>query len=157
MIWLPEIARQLADADPENAATYRANSEAAMARIATLQTEISGRLDGLAAGYVVYHDAYGYFTDRFDLPAAGAITDGDATPPGARRLAELQATGKEQNVRCLFTEPQFDRRSAERLAETLGAKIGVLDPVGSTLEPGPALYTDLLSGLATGLAKCLAD
>ncbi|WP_136634457.1 zinc ABC transporter substrate-binding protein [Pseudooceanicola onchidii] len=153
LIWLPEIAHHLSDADPENAATYRANAEAAMAGISGLKADIDARLKGLDGGYVVYHDAYGYFTDRFNLPPAGMITDGDATPPGARRLADLQAEAA--GIKCLFTEPQFDSRAAQRLAETLDAQVGVLDPVGSTLEPGPQLYTQLLDGLATALSDCL--
>jgi ABC-type Zn2+ transport system substrate-binding protein/surface adhesin len=32
----------------------------------------------------------------------------------------------------------------------------LLDPVGSTLEPGPGAYEALLKGMATTFADCLA-
>lgn len=152
MTWLPEIARQLAVADPSNADTYRSNAEAAMTRVDELRARIAAELSGVTGGYIFYHDAYGYFTGRFGLPSGEAVTDGDAAPPGARRMAELQAGGDPHG--CLFTEPQFDPRSAQRLAESLGVTVGVLDPVGSTLEPGPDLYGTLLQGIADQLAKC---
>lgn len=155
-VWLPEILRHLVATDPDNAATYRANAETAMRRLTDLTGEIEAKLGGLSGGYIVFHDAYGYFTDRFDLPPSGTIADGDATMPGARRLAELQSLAKGQDVQCLFTEPQFDSRVASRLAEALDARVGVLDPIGSSLEPGPGLYAALLTSLADGLASCLA-
>ncbi|GGE36271.1 zinc ABC transporter substrate-binding protein [Primorskyibacter flagellatus] len=156
-IWLPIIAQHLSAADPENSALYEANSKAAIQRVAALTDRIAGTLDGLDGGYIVFHDAYGYFTDRFGLPPAGAISGGDAAPPGARRLAELQQSARDNDVRCLFTEPQFDGRISGRLAEALGLKIAVLDPVGATLPPGPDLYEGLLTGIADSLRTCLTD
>lgn len=155
LIWLPEISRQLSEIDPANAATYRENTEAAMTRIKTLTGELTARLSPLEGGFFVYHDAYGYFTDRFDLPASGAIAESDATPPGARRIAELQAEAETADIRCLFTEPQFDTRTADRMAATLGVQVHTLDPVGSSMTPGPDLYDDLLLNLAKGLEACL--
>lgn len=154
-IWLPVIAAQLAEADPENAATYTANAEAAMADLAALTAELEEKLSGITAPYVVYHDAYGYFTDRFDLPAAGTIADGEAVPAGARSIADLQASAQTQEVRCLFTEPQFNSKTALNLAETLGAQVGTLDPIGTSLDPGAGLYAVLLTDLADELASCL--
>lgn len=157
LIWLPEIARHLAEADPDNAATYRANAAAAIARITDLKAKIATLLAPVTGGYVVYHDAYGYFTDRFGIPPAGIITNADATTPGAKQLAALRSGAADQPVRCLFTEPQFDSRAARQLADTLGAKTGMLDPVGSSLNPGPGLYTSMLENIAQGLADCLLD
>jgi zinc transport system substrate-binding protein len=43
------------------------------------------------------------------------------------------------------------------MAEGTGARVGgLLDPVGSTLEPGPGAYEALLKGMATTFADCLA-
>jgi len=42
------------------------------------------------------------------------------------------------------------------LIEGTGAKTGVLDPEGSTLDTGPALYAVLMRGLADNLVSCLA-
>jgi zinc transport system substrate-binding protein len=41
------------------------------------------------------------------------------------------------------------------VAEGTGVRIGLLDPLGANLWPGPDLYPDLLRGLAEGLANCL--
>ena len=44
----------------------------------------------------------------------------------------------------------------EQMAEGTGARIGgAVDPVGSSLEPGPGAYAALLTGLAETIATCL--
>ncbi|MEC9102474.1 MAG: zinc ABC transporter substrate-binding protein, partial [Pseudomonadota bacterium] len=113
-------------------------------------------LQDITGGYIVYHDAFGYFSDRFDLPSAGSVADSEATPPGARGLADLQASAQASDVRCLFIEPQFDGKVAERTAETLGLQLGVLDPLGADLAPGPDLYTALVRNIGQSLHDCLS-
>ena len=153
--WLATIAQALATADPENAATYQANAEAEAKRIAAATKELEALLQDITGGYIVYHDAFGYFSDRFDLPSAGSVADSEATPPGARGLADLQASAQASDVRCLFIEPQFDGKVAERTAETLGLQVGVLDPLGAELTPGPDLYTALVRNIGQSLHDCL--
>lgn len=157
LIWLPEIARALGKADPENAATYDANAAAMLQRVTDAQDTARDRLAGLTGGFIVYHDAYGYFTDRFGLSAAAALADSDAVQSGARHLAELQAMAGTQDIRCLFTEPQFDGAVAGKLAASLGLRVGVLDPLGAGMEPGPGLYPALITTMADALATCLDD
>ena len=154
--WLATIAQALATADPENAAIYQANAEAEAKRIAAATKELEALLQDITGGYIVYHDAFGYFSDRFDLPSAGSVADSEATPPGARGLADLQASAQASDVRCLFIEPQFDGKVAERTAETLGLQLGVLDPLGADLAPGPDLYTALVRNISQSLHDCLS-
>ncbi len=155
-LWLAAIAETLAAADPPNASLYRAN--AAQARAA---------LDGLAAGidsalapvrgrpFIVFHDAYQYFERRFHIEASGAVAFADAAAPGPARMAAVRAHITKTGARCLFREPQFRSAIVEAVAAGTGARIGVLDPLGAGLEPGPGLYGALLRGLADNLAACL--
>ncbi len=83
VIWLPEIAHVLGRADPQNADAYLENARQAATDLQALQTEISGRMAGLAdQPFIVFHDAYHYFEARFDVEATGAIALGDAEVPG---------------------------------------------------------------------------
>lgn len=59
--------------------------------------------------------------------------------------------------RCIFPEAQHDAKLARQIAQETGAKAGpALDPSGSTLEPGPQLYANLIRGLADGILSCVA-
>ena len=106
---------------------------------------------------VTFHDAYGYFGDHYGLTFAGSIALGDASSPGAARLSELRATMEAGEVLCIFPEAQHDPALVTQMAEGTGARVGgLLDPVGSTLEPGPGAYEALMKGMATTFADCLA-
>jgi zinc transport system substrate-binding protein len=157
-VWLTAIAARLAEIDPANAATYRANAETAAKEIDALDADLAARLAPVKGRpVIVFHDAYGYFADHFGLEIFGSIALGDATAPGAARLAELREAASTSSALCVFPEAQHDARLAEQLAESAGARLGVaLDPVGSTLEPGPGLYAALMTGLADGLSACVA-
>lgn len=157
-LWLDAMAEALAQADPENAVTYRANAEAGKATLADLQATITAQLQ--AAGdvsFVVYHDAYQYFEQRFGIQTRGAITVGDATSPGAARIAALRDMVASENIACVFAEPQFNPTLINAVFEEANVRVGVIDPVGALIEPGPALYTTLLSQMADALAECSAN
>ncbi len=151
------MAARLSEIDPANAATYAANAEAASARIEALDESLATRLAPLHdRPFVVFHDAYGYFADHYDLTIAGTIALGDAASPGAAHLKDLQADMKSGTPLCIFPEANHDPKLVATMVEGTGVRTGAaLDPEGSMLEPGPALYEALLTGLANTLTACL--
>jgi len=158
VVMLQAMAEALAAADPANAATYRANAEEAAEELRRQSERIRASLAAVRGRpFIVFHDGYHYFEARFGIEAAGAIAVSDASEPGAARVAEIRATIEESGARCVFTEPQFMPRLAEMLAAPAGARIGVLDPMGTSLAaPGPQLYPALLDGMAEALHACLS-
>ena len=107
--------------------------------------------------FVVFHDAYGYFTAHYGLTVAAKISDGDAAAPGAKHIAEVQEI-LAKGPTCLHPEANHDDKLAVQLAEATGAKLGApLDPEGSTFDAAPTVYADLMRGLAKSLADCAAN
>lgn len=156
-LWLTAIAAELGKLDPANAATYTANAQTAAAEIATLDAELATTLAPLQGKpIVVYHDAYGYLAAHYGLDIFGSIALGDATAPGAARLAELRDGVAAGTTVCLFPEAQHDPALVEQLAEGTGARIGgALDPNGSLQDPGPGAYAGLLRSLAETMVDCV--
>jgi len=157
-VWVLRIAGGLAEVDPVNAMTYEANADAMLETIRAADAKARALLAPVGeAPIMVSHDAYGYFAAHYGLNVVGAISAGDAAEPGAGRLNALRDEIRDQGVVCIFPEAQHDPAYAETLAEGTGARIGrPLDPVGSTLEPGPGLYPSLLTTLAQTIADCVA-
>ena len=156
-LWLSAIADALSAVDPTNAAAYRANADQGAAEIATAAAEIAEMLAATdRQSYAVFHDGYRYFEERFDVSPAFAIRTGDAVSPGPARLSALRDQAREKGVACVFTEPQFDSRLIATVAEGMEVKTATLDPLGSTLEPGPGLYVALLRDMADAMAGCMA-
>lgn len=155
-VWLNAIAAELSAADPDNAGAYFANAAAGRGELAALSAEINGILDPVRGrNFIVFHDAYQYFETAFDFPASGAISVSDASEPSPARIAEIQARVAEQGVTCVLSEPQFAPGIVAAVMDGSEARTGVLDPLGSDLEPGPDLYGTMLRNLATALADCL--
>jgi zinc transport system substrate-binding protein len=149
-------AEALAEADPQNAETYRANAAAFAGEMEALVAELEDDLASLAGrSFIVFHDAYQYFEDRFGLSAAGSISLHDADQPSPARMAEIQARVRSAETACVFAEPQFEPRLIDTAIEGTDARRGVLDPIGAELEPGPDLYPALIRGLAENLRDCL--
>ncbi|MCA0928260.1 zinc ABC transporter substrate-binding protein [Ruegeria profundi] len=154
--WLNVIAAQLSAADPDNAGAYFANAAAARKEMAALSAEVAQTLEPVRGGsFIVFHDAYQYFENAFDFPASGAISVSDATDPSPARIAEIQARIKEEGVNCVMAEPQFDPGIVATVLDGTEANTGVMDPLGSDLEPGAALYPQMIRNLAKTLADCL--
>jgi zinc transport system substrate-binding protein len=156
-VWMQAIAVELGRLDPENAATYAANAATGAMKLQALDAEVAGILaPAQGKPFVVFHDAYRYFTGHYGLTVAGSVALGDAASPGAARLAELRGTMQDGGALCIFPEAQHDPKLVAQMAEATGARLGgTLDPEGSQMEPGAGLYATLLLGLATTIADCV--
>ena len=151
------IATVLSKTDPVHAGRYAANARAEIARLDALDAALEQTLAAVRTRpYIVFHDAYQYFEARYRLDAIGAVTVEPDRPVGPRRVAQLRDVLKAGQALCIFREPQFAPALIEALAESTKARIGVLDPLGADLAPGPDLYPMLMTRLAGAIVQCLA-
>jgi|TARA_R110002020_G_scaffold276136_3_gene491468 zinc transport system substrate-binding protein len=153
-----EIEEALAAADPANAGKYEANAEAVTAKLDALIAEVQTELDPVKQkGFIVFHDAYHYFENRFGVTASGSITVSPEVMPGAQRITEIRARVKELGAACVFAEPQFEPKLVSTVTEGTRARAGVIDPLGAELENGPDLYFQLIRNMATSMSTCLSQ
>lgn len=155
-VMVTEIVGALAALDPAQANLYAANGQATLTRIGALSEEISSTLDGLSeVPFVVFHDAYQYFENRFDVHAVGSITVVPDTPPSARRIREIHQRIRETGAVCVFAEPQFNARTVDLAADATGGRVGLLDPLGAEIAAGPDHYFTLMRQMAATMRACL--
>lgn len=157
--WLGAIAAALSEADPENAATYAANAEEATKAAEQLEQDIAQQLQPHAdASFVVFHDAYGYFTDHFGLKSAIPVSAGDASTPSAARISALRDQIAESHAVCAFPEFVHDPKLLEAAIDGTDTRLGeALDPEGNDLELGADLYAQLIRNLSATLNDCLSQ
>lgn len=166
-IWLdPENAKviiravrdALSKADPGRTDIYAGNAARTIDRLDRLSADLAGRLTAVRdKPYVVFHDAFGYIERRFGLRPAGAVTLSPELPPGAARVRTLRTAFETGDIICAFIEPQANSRLIESLTIGTPVRLGVLDPLGATLAPGPELYFELMRTLGDGLSNCLSN
>ncbi|NIY80977.1 zinc ABC transporter solute-binding protein [Celeribacter sp. HF31] len=157
-VWLGVISEELAALDAENAETYRTNAAAAQEALDVKIAEIQAEMAPLAdMNFIVFHDAYNYFENRFGLSAAGSISISDATAPSPARIREIQDKVKEIGITCVFSEPQFNAGLVNTVLDGTEAKSAVIDPLGVDLTPGAAFYGEFMDELAGAFTACAED
>jgi zinc transport system substrate-binding protein len=155
-LWVNYINDILSKQDPENASIYSSNAAKATASLDTLIRSTRTKIDALSKPqFIVFHDAYQYFEKRFDIPAAGSITLGDAEDPSPARIKEIRDTVKKLGVTCVFTEPQYNPGLVKNVFQgTTISVIGVMDPLGASLATGSGHYQQLIEGMVKSLSQC---
>jgi zinc transport system substrate-binding protein len=148
-----EIENQLVKLDPNNASKYKANSKKARSELDNLTKNIKKDLKK-DLRFVVFHDAYQYFENRFGIKVLGALTVNPDILPGAEQLSEIREVIEHEKVNCLFSEPQFNPAIIKSIAKDTKIKTGVLDPLGATLDKGKRMYTELLSKMYGSFKGC---
>ena len=142
--------------DPASADRIATNRDALLERIDALDTRLAKQLEPVGEqAFMVFHDAYQYFEHQYGLNNAGSISLDPSRMPGPRRLSELRDRAREGDVVCLFTEPQFRPDLAQTVAEGTDTHLGVMDPVGADLQPGPDAWFELMQGLADNFTSCM--
>jgi zinc transport system substrate-binding protein len=76
---------------------------------------------------VVFHPAYGYFARRYGLVQIAVEAGGKA--PSARQLAKIVERLQGRGAPAIFVQPQFSQTAAGRVADALGSRLIVLDPL----------------------------
>ena len=148
-----EIEKQLVKLDPDNSSKYKANSKKAQSELDNLTKNIKKDLKG-DLRFVVFHDAYQYFENRFGIKVLGALTVNPDVLPGAEQLSEIREVIEHEKVNCLFSEPQFNPAIIKSIAKDTKIKTGVLDPLGATLDKGKGMYSELLQSMNASFKGC---
>ncbi|MDP9836720.1 zinc transport system substrate-binding protein [Neorhizobium huautlense] len=152
-----EIAKRLAEADPDHAKQYEDNAAGLMRQLDELDAEIKATVEPVKdKPFIVFHDAYQYFEKRYDVTVAGSITVSPETMPGADRISQIHKKVTELGATCVFAEPQFTPKLVNVVLEGTPAKAGTLDPEAATLKEGPDLYFQLMRGIAQSMKACLS-
>lgn len=150
------VVATLTEADPASAKHYQQNGEAMQQRLQQLHRDLQQQLAPIRhSPFLVYHDSYQYFERRYQLHALGAVTQQVEHGSSVGAIEQVRAQIAEHQVRCIFKEPQFSSRLVQVAVEGSPARIGVLDPIGANLIPGPELYFQLLRNISRALRSCL--
>ena len=150
---LNKMVEHLIENDAKNASKYKSNLKNAFKDIDKLTADVKADLSKSTAS-IVFHDAYQYFEERFDINILGAFTVNTDVMPGAEQLSEIREIIEHDKVSCIFSEPQFNPDIINAVAKDMDIKTGILDPLGATLNPGKNLYFDLIRNMSDSFKGC---
>ena len=151
----------LSQADPEGAATYKANAEAYIKQLDDLDQWIKEQVDTIPAErrlLVTNHEALGYFDARYGFKTVGAIIPSLSTEasPSAQQMAALVDQIKNSKSPAIFIGESENPQLAKQIADETGVKV-VEDLYLETLTKGaPApTYIDMMKHNVNRIVEAL--
>ncbi|MGO4669376.1 metal ABC transporter substrate-binding protein [Bosea sp. 2RAB26] len=158
LIYVENIRKALAAADPANAETYSRNAKSYSEQIKAIDAPLRARLDKVPEGrrwLVSSEGAFSYLTRDFGWREAylwPINADEQGTPQQVRRLIDLVRKNK---IPAVFSESTISDKAARQVARETGAAYGGVLYVDSlSAENGPVpTYLKLLEVTVDTIAK----
>jgi zinc transport system substrate-binding protein len=125
-------ARAIRDAlvalDPIHQADYDAGLARFVQQIDGLDRELRETFAGREGmGFMVFHPAWGYFAEAYDLVQIPIEIEGKDPKPA--QLQQLIETARSRDIRVIFVQPQFSGQSAAAVAAAIGGVVLPADPL----------------------------
>ncbi len=152
--WLKIIKDTLVEADPEHKSAYEANFSRWSKVLIDLDSSNAARLSNIDPKFIVYHDAYQYFENRYGLEPLVAFLDQHGRISGARHISRSIEQYGTLEESCILVEPISNPNLIATVAKGSNVELIKVDPAGSNLEDGPNLYIELINALVDGLVNC---
>ena len=105
--------------------------------------------------FITLHDSWNYFADAFTLNLVSTFQPYGEHGPSPRYLKKLQDKIELEEVRVLFSEPQYPIDTLRSFADDNDLEVGVLDPLGGV--EGRMTFQELLSYNANALRSSLLE
>jgi zinc transport system substrate-binding protein len=153
------IESALADLDPDDAATFGANTDRYRTELETLdQRFAAGLADCERHEIVTTHAAFGYLADRYGLDQVAISGISPEAEPDPGRIADLADDIERRGVTTVFYESLVPPDLAETLAREAGVATAVLDPLEGLSEDeldGGASYLTVMEHNLDALREAL--
>jgi zinc/manganese transport system substrate-binding protein len=161
-LYVANIARALAAADPAHADDYRRRAEAYDGELVALDRDIRSGLDAVPADrrkVITSHDAFQYFGRAYGIDFHAPFGLSTESEPSAGEVAALIRQMRNEGIRALFVENITDPRLVQQLAREADAVIGgtlYSDSLSGPSGPAPT-YLDMFRHNASEIAKAFTS
>jgi len=122
------IYNTLVEIDPESEDEYTEGYSALLAELDTVHQEIDTILSPFRGSVLfVFHPSFGYFADEYGLRQVAVELEG--REPAPSELVDIIDHAKESGAKIIFAQPEFSRQSVQVLADAIGGRVVVLNPL----------------------------
>ena len=148
-IYVANIRKGLAAADPGSGPAYEAQAAAYLAKLDALEAEVRAaiaRIPAKSRRIITSHDAFGYFGTAYGMSFIAPQGVSTESEPSARDVAKIIRQIRAEKIPAVFLENISDSRLIARIAHETGAKIGAKLFSDALSKPdGPAAsYIDMM-------------
>jgi zinc transport system substrate-binding protein len=124
------IAAALIDIDPAHANDYTQRAQQLDDKLTALDVQFrTGLAQCAQRSFVTSHDAFGYLASAYNLQQVSIAGLSPDEEPSPRQLADVAKFARQNNVKFIFFESLVSPKFSETVANEVGAKTLVLDPL----------------------------
>ncbi len=154
-----DIAHELSELDPDNAATYEANATTLVANLTALDAQYADELSTTCQNrtIVVTHEAFGYLAAAYDFKQIGISGIDPEAEPSPAKIREIRATIADTGIETIFFETLTSPKVAQTLASDLGIETAVLDPLEGLVDDTQDYFSVMQSNLTALKAGMLCE
>ena len=118
-------------ADPPHHSQYTANAATYVRKLQQLDADIRKEVRSFRSKrFVAFHPAWVYFAREYGLVEAAVIEQSPGREPSPSEIRDVVKIAKQARAKAIFAEPQFSPKAAQVVADEVGAKVLMLDPIG---------------------------
>lgn len=122
------VSETLGRLDPDHAEVFTANLDTLNAELGELDRWIRTALTSYRGrSFVVFHPSWGYFADDFGLEQIAIEIEGKQ--PTDAEVTEIKKQTAALGITVIYVQPQIAGKAAQALADAIGARVEILDPL----------------------------
>ncbi|MFC2710391.1 metal ABC transporter solute-binding protein, Zn/Mn family [Hoylesella oralis] len=122
------IYKALAEIDSKDSLYFKKNLERLMGKIETVDTQIREEITkDKSTTFLIYHPALTYFAQEYGLRQLSIEEDG--RKPSAVQLKQVINTARQNHVKIIFIQREFDSRNTDIVARSTGAEKVEINPL----------------------------
>lgn len=137
---IPGILDELKNIAPEKINVYKNNAEILIEKLKFLDAYLLLKSQDIMGSIITFHNSFPYFAKRYNIKIVGVIENSPGVEPSISEMKKLSDLAKKNKVKALFSEPQLNKRLAEKLAKSLKLNLGELDPLGTVYNSIDEMY-----------------
>ncbi|MBS4538104.1 zinc ABC transporter substrate-binding protein [Clostridium sp. D2Q-11] len=124
-VMVETIRDELIKLDSDNKEFYENNAKEYLSKIDKVDKEIKESVEGASQqSFIIYHPSMGYFADDYGLNMVAIEESGKEA--SAKKLREVIDFAKENNIKFVFYQEEFDKSQAQTIAKEIdGAAISI--------------------------------
>jgi zinc transport system substrate-binding protein len=149
-----EIANVLSSLDPENRKFYYENAKNYIQQLRIVDQQLKVKFATNNQPFIVFHDAYQYFSHHYHLKDVGVVIINHNITPGIKTMQQLQTIINKNNAKCIFAEPQFAPNVIQKIANATHIKVGIIDGEYGNVNTDKNIYLDLLESITNNMIRC---
>jgi zinc/manganese transport system substrate-binding protein len=160
--YVVNIRAALSSADPTDAAVFKANTDAYLAKLDALDREVREAIAQIPQGrrkVISTHSSFGYFAAAYGIEFIAPVGVSTESEASARDIAAIITQIKTAKIPAVFLENISDPRLIQRIAAETGARVGgTLYSDSLTDEKGDApTYIEMVRHNIKALTRALAN